>query len=146
MVSFHSNYHCWHGFFTDAYDLFCISLVTKLFGRLYYHRQGASAPGTLPSNVSATVNGRVYGLTLLLMVISSFASGLSFSSDAKFVMATLCFFRFWLGFGIDGDYPLSAIMSKYANKKTRCTFIAAVFAMQGFWILTVGCHCSFCSI
>jgi PHS family inorganic phosphate transporter-like MFS transporter len=44
--------------------------------------------------------------------------------------------RFWLGFGIGGDYPLSAtIMSEYANKKTRGAFIAAVFAMQGFGIL-----------
>uniref|UniRef100_A0A0D3E650 Major facilitator superfamily (MFS) profile domain-containing protein n=1 Tax=Brassica oleracea var. oleracea TaxID=109376 RepID=A0A0D3E650_BRAOL len=24
------------GFFTDAYDLFCVSLVTKLLGRIYY--------------------------------------------------------------------------------------------------------------
>ncbi|TYG37042.1 hypothetical protein ES288_D13G110600v1 [Gossypium darwinii] len=24
------------GFFTDAYDLFSISLITKLFGRIYY--------------------------------------------------------------------------------------------------------------
>ncbi|KAJ3687829.1 hypothetical protein LUZ61_016993 [Rhynchospora tenuis] len=54
-------------------------------------------------------------------------------------MATLCFCRFWLGFGIGGDYPLSAtIMSEYANKKTRGAFIAAVFAMQGFGILTGG--------
>ncbi|KAJ8531493.1 hypothetical protein K7X08_026927 [Anisodus acutangulus] len=54
-------------------------------------------------------------------------------------MATLCFFRFWLGFGIGGDYPLSAtIMSEYANKKTRGAFIAAVFAMQGFGILVGG--------
>ncbi|CBI37110.3 unnamed protein product, partial [Vitis vinifera] len=47
------------GFFTDAYDLFCISLVTKLLGRLYYHVDGASKPGTLPPNVSAAVNGEV---------------------------------------------------------------------------------------
>lgn len=54
-------------------------------------------------------------------------------------MTTLCFFRFWLGFGIGGDYPLSAtIMSEYANKKTRGAFIAAVFAMQGFGILVSG--------
>ncbi|GLJ42665.1 hypothetical protein SUGI_0884420 [Cryptomeria japonica] len=46
--------------------------------------------------------------------------------------------RFWLGFGIGGDYPLSAtIMSEYANKKTRGAFLAAVFAMQGFGILAV---------
>ncbi|KAG6776444.1 hypothetical protein POTOM_019955 [Populus tomentosa] len=150
------------GFFTDAYDLFCISLVTKLLGRIYYHVDGAEKPGSLPPNVAAAVNGvafcgtlsgqlffgwlgdkmgrkKVYGMTLMLMVICSVASGLSFSRDAKAVMSTLCFFRFWLGFGIGGDYPLSAtIMSEYANKKTRGAFIAAVFAMQGFGILAGG--------
>ncbi|XP_007035106.2 PREDICTED: probable inorganic phosphate transporter 1-7 [Theobroma cacao] len=150
------------GFFTDAYDLFCISLVTKLLGRIYYHKEGAANPGDLPSNVKAAVNGvafcgtltgqlffgwlgdkmgrkRVYGMTLILMVICSVASGLSLGHDPKAVMATLCFFRFWLGFGIGGDYPLSAtIMSEYANKKTRGAFIAAVFAMQGFGILAGG--------
>lgn len=150
------------GFFTDAYDLFCISLVTKLLGRIYYHQEGDSKPGALPINVAAAVNGvafcgtlagqlffgwlgdkmgrkRVYGLTLMVMVVSSIASGLSFGKDPTAVMATLCFFRFWLGFGIGGDYPLSAtIMSEYANKKTRGAFIAAVFAMQGFGILAGG--------
>jgi PHS family inorganic phosphate transporter-like MFS transporter len=39
--------------------------------------------------------------------------------------------------GIGGDYPLSAtIMSEYANTKTRGSFIAAVFAMQGVGILS----------
>ncbi|OWM85750.1 inorganic phosphate transporter 1-4-like isoform X2 [Punica granatum] len=150
------------GFFTDAYDLFCISLVTKLLGRLYYTEPGSDTPGALPSNVASAVNGvafcgtltgqiffgwlgdkmgrkRVYGMTLMLMVLCSIASGLSFGKEAKGVMATLCFFRFWLGFGIGGDYPLSAtIMSEYANKKTRGAFIAAVFAMQGFGILAGG--------
>ncbi|QCE07644.1 MFS transporter [Vigna unguiculata] len=149
------------GFFTDSYDLFCISLVTKLLGRIYY-TEGYDKPGSLPANVSAAINGvafcgslagqlffgwlgdkmgrkRVYGMTLMLMVISSIASGLSFGKDPKAVMATLCFFRFWLGFGIGGDYPLSAtIMAEYANKKTRGAFIAAVFAMQGFGILAGG--------
>ncbi|KAG2537813.1 hypothetical protein PVAP13_9NG331900 [Panicum virgatum] len=98
------------GFFTDAYDLFCISLVSKLLGRLYYTVPNSPNPGSLPPNVSAAVNGGV--------------------------VATLCFFRLWLGFGIGGDYPLSAtIMSEYANKRTRGAFIAAVFAMQGFGIL-----------
>jgi len=149
------------GFFTDAYDLFCISTVTKLLGRIYYFEDGKK-PGSLPPNVSAAVNGvalcgtlagqlffgwlgdkmgrkKVYGMTLMLMVICSIASGLSFGHTAKSVMTTLCFFRFWLGFGIGGDYPLSAtIMSEYANKRTRGAFIAAVFAMQGFGILAGG--------
>lgn len=147
------------GFFTDAYDLFCISTVTKLLGRIYYYNPATGKPGILPPNVSAAVNGvalcgtlagqlffgwlgdklgrkKVYGATLMLMVICSIASGLSFGSTAKSVMTTLCFFRFWLGFGIGGDYPLSAtIMSEYANKRTRGAFIAAVFAMQGTGIL-----------
>ncbi|XP_078166630.1 putative inorganic phosphate transporter 1-4 [Carex rostrata] len=150
------------GFFTDAYDLFTISLVTKLLGRIYYYNPESSTPGSLPPNVSAAVNGvafcgtlagqlffgwlgdklgrkRVYGMTLMMMVICCIASGLSFGKSAKGVMATLCFFRFWLGFGVGGDYPLSAtIMSEYANKKTRGAFIAAVFAMQGFGNITGG--------
>ncbi|GMH18860.1 hypothetical protein Nepgr_020701 [Nepenthes gracilis] len=150
------------GFFTDAYDLFSISLVTRLLGRIYYTAPNPTKPGTLPINVSAAVNGvalcgtlagqlffgwlgdkmgrkKVYGITLIMMVISSLASGLSFGHEAKGVLATLCFFRFWLGFGVGGDYPLSAtIMSEYANKKTRGAFIAAVFAMQGIGILASG--------
>ena len=150
------------GFFTDAYDLFSISIVTKLLGRLYYTEPNPTKPGSLPINVAAAVNGvalcgtlagqlffgwlgdkmgrkSVYGITLIMMTFSSIASGLSFGNDPKGVMTTLCFFRFWLGFGIGGDYPLSAtIMSEYANKKTRGSFIAAVFAMQGVGILTGG--------
>ncbi|XP_023921825.2 inorganic phosphate transporter 1-4, partial [Quercus suber] len=150
------------GFFTDSYDLFCISLVTKLLGRLYYQVEGSSKPGSLPPNVASAVNGvafcgtlagqlffgwlgdkmgrkRVYGITLMLMVGCSIASGLSFGHSPEAVVATLCFFRFWLGFGIGGDYPLSAtIMAEYSNKKTRGSFIAAVFAMQGFGILAGG--------
>lgn len=45
------------GFFTDAYDLFCISLVTKLLGRIYYHVDGSPKPGTLPPNAAAAVTG-----------------------------------------------------------------------------------------
>ncbi|XVE81832.1 hypothetical protein DITRI_Ditri15bG0097600 [Diplodiscus trichospermus] len=143
------------GFFTAAYDLFCIAFVTKLLGRIYYRVEGASKPGILPRNVLAAINvvthcgvfcgqiffgclgdmlGRkkTYGITLILMVVFSVASGLSFGNCPKAVMATLCFFRFWLGLGVGGVYPLSAtIMSEYANRRTRGKYIAAVFAMQG---------------
>ncbi|CAN7001491.1 unnamed protein product [Brassica oleracea var. botrytis] len=150
------------GFFTDSYDLFVISLITKLLGRIYYQKPGSSSPGSLPDGISATVSGvafagtflgqiffgclgdklgrkRVYGLTLVIMTVCSICSGLSLGTDPKSVMTTLCFFRFWLGFGIGGDYPLSAtIMSEYANKRTRGAFIASVFAMQGVGILAAG--------
>ncbi|XP_034710648.1 inorganic phosphate transporter 1-11-like [Vitis riparia] len=151
------------GFFTDAYDLFCISTISKLLGRLYYYDHAKPGkPGKLPHNVNNAVVGvalfgtltgqlvfgwmgdklgrkRVYGFTLILMVVCAICSGLSFGYSPKAVIITLCFFRFWLGFGIGGDYPLSAtIMSEYANKKTRGAFIAAVFAMQGMGIIFAG--------
>ncbi|XP_047321088.1 low affinity inorganic phosphate transporter 4-like [Impatiens glandulifera] len=150
------------GFFTDAYDLFCITTISKLLGRLYYYDPSTGKPGKLPVPVNNTVIGvalvgtlcgqlafgwagdklgrkKVYGVTLVLMVICAIGSGLSFGSTASSVITTLCFFRFWLGFGIGGDYPLSAtIMSEYANKKTRGAFIAAVFAMQGMGIIFAG--------
>ncbi|KAF2319309.1 hypothetical protein GH714_014535 [Hevea brasiliensis] len=152
------------GFFTDAYDLFCITTVTKLIGRLYYYDPALPkpGPGKLPDNVNNSITGvalcgtllgqlffgwlgdklgrkKVYGITLVTMVGCALASGFSFGCTAKGVVATLCFFRFWLGFGIGGDYPLSAvIMSEYANQKTRGAFIAAVFAMQGMGILFAG--------
>ncbi|KAL6614812.1 hypothetical protein ACP70R_037082 [Stipagrostis hirtigluma subsp. patula] len=157
------------GFFTDAYDLFCISTVSKLLGRLYFPNQNIdhdhpskSKPGALPVNMNNMVVGvalvgtllgqlvfgyfgdklgrkRVYGITLILMAACAIGSGLSFGYKPNAVIGTLCFFRFWLGFGIGGDYPLSAtIMSEYANKKTRGAFIAAVFAMQGVGIIFAG--------
>ncbi|GAA0183075.1 secondary carrier transporter [Lithospermum erythrorhizon] len=150
------------GFFTDAYDLFCISTVSKLLGRLYYFDPSTGKPGKLPHTVNNFVIGvalvgtlsgqlvfgwlgdklgrkKVYGMTLILMCLCAVCSGLSFGYSSKSVMVTLCFFRFWLGFGIGGDYPLSAtIMSEYANKKTRGQFIAAVFAMQGVGIIFAG--------
>nr|POF20580.1 inorganic phosphate transporter 1-1 [Quercus suber] len=44
------------GFFTDAYDIFCISIITKLLGRIYYPNPISSAsPGILPPKVSDAV-------------------------------------------------------------------------------------------
>ncbi|KAJ4844152.1 putative inorganic phosphate transporter 1-3 [Turnera subulata] len=150
------------GFFTDAYDLFCINAVAKLIGRLYFFDPTLDSPKKLPTNINNAITGvalcgtlagqlffgwlgdklgrkKVYGLTLVTMVGCALASGLSFGSTAHGVVGTLCFFRFWLGFGIGGDYPLSAvIMSEYASQKTRGAFIAAVFAMQGVGILFAG--------
>ncbi|KAI4372873.1 hypothetical protein MLD38_011057 [Melastoma candidum] len=157
------------GFFTDAYDLFCITAVTKLIGRLYYPDPTGKGPGTLPLNINNAITGvalcgtlagqlffgwlrdklgqkKVYGITLVTMVGCAVASGLSFGSTPESVIATLCFFRFWLGFGNGGDYPLSAvIMSEYANQKTRGGFVAAVFAMQGVGILFAGAVAMFVS-
>ncbi|KAG2313435.1 hypothetical protein Bca52824_024992 [Brassica carinata] len=142
------------GLFTDAYDLFCIAPVLKMISKIYYDNQpvgtavlstsyaiallgtalGQLIFGYLGDRVGRT---RVYGLCLLIMVLSSFGCGFSVCTTRRScVIASLGFFRFVLGLGIGGDYPLSAtIMSEFANKRTRGAFIAAVFSMQGLGIL-----------
>ncbi|KAK7815280.1 putative inorganic phosphate transporter 1-3, partial [Quercus suber] len=134
------------GFFTDAYDIFCISAVAKLLGHLYYYDPSTGKPGKLPVNVNNAVSGvalvgtlcgqlvfgylgdklgrkKVYGITLILMVICALCSGLSFGASAKSVIGTLYFFRFWLGFVIGGDYPLSArIMSEGRLSMEDCAY------------------------
>ncbi|KAI3465480.1 hypothetical protein Pfo_022143 [Paulownia fortunei] len=144
------------GLFTDAYDLFCIPPIMKLLGRIYYKdRHSYEIPAAVTSvmvgiPLLGTVIGqlvfghlgdrvgrrRVYGLSLMLMVLSSIWCGFSMCTSRTCVLLTLGFFRFMLGVGIGGDYPLSAtIMSEFANRRTRGAFIAAVFSMQGFGIL-----------
>lgn len=74
-------------------------------------------------------------IPLILMAIRSIASQILFVSEPRGVMTTLCFFLYWLWFGIGVEYPLSAtIMSEYTNKKTQVAFTITVFAMQG-WVL-----------
>ncbi|CAH8294857.1 unnamed protein product [Eruca vesicaria subsp. sativa] len=142
------------GLFTDAYDLFCIAPVLKMIRKIYYdnHPVGTAVLSTsyaialLGTALGQLIFGylgdrvgrtRVYGLCLLLMVLSSFGCGFSVCTTRRScVIASLGFFRFVLGLGIGGDYPLSAtIMSEFANKRTRGAFIAAVFSMQGLGIL-----------
>ncbi|CAK7345981.1 unnamed protein product [Dovyalis caffra] len=146
------------GLFSDSYDLFCIPPILKLLGRVYYednHHDKYEIPPLvlafmLGTALFGTVIGQlvfgrlgdrmgrrhVYGISLMLMVVSSIGSGFSFCRTKTCVLVTLGCFRFFLGLGIGGDYPLSAvIMSEFANKKTRGSFIAAVFSMQGFGIL-----------
>ncbi|GLJ42418.1 hypothetical protein SUGI_0878930 [Cryptomeria japonica] len=142
-------------FFTDAYDLICIMTITKLMGRTYVPRAlpieltsaitRLALCGTLLGQVFFGYMGdklgrkKVYGATLVLMIFLSIASALSFGKSREVVITSLCLFRFLLGFGTGGDYPLSAtIMSEYANKKTRKWFLAAAFVMQGFGILAGG--------
>ncbi|XP_071729143.1 probable inorganic phosphate transporter 1-9 [Rutidosis leptorrhynchoides] len=151
------------GLFTDSYDLFCIPPIMRMIGRIYYpeiHRnKDPKYWFEVPTSIASTmfvvalmgtvigqlVFGRlgdrvgrrqVYGISLMMTVIGSIGCGFTLSRLTSMVFVCFGFFRFLLGIGIGGDYPLSAtIMSEFANKKTRGAFIAGVFSMQGFGIL-----------
>jgi PHS family inorganic phosphate transporter-like MFS transporter len=152
------------GLFTDAYDLFCILPVMGLIGRVYYGNDQSDDDDSIkkyevPPSVTSTMlaiallgtaigqlvfgrlgdrvgRRRMYGIALMIMVLSSIGCGFSICTTKNCVLVSLGLFRFLLGLGIGGDYPLSAtIMSEFANKATRGALIAAVFSMQGFGIL-----------
>ncbi|CAM8982884.1 unnamed protein product [Rhodiola kirilowii] len=97
------------GFFTDAYDLFCISTISKLLGRLYYFDPASDAvnnavigmalAGTLTGQLTFGYLGdklgrkKVYGVTLILMTICAIGSGLSFGSSVMSVMKYCYLFK-----------------------------------------------------
>jgi MFS family permease len=87
----------------------------------------ASAIGALLFGRVADMLGRkrIYGFEVLVLAAGAVASALSPN------VWWLIVFRFILGIGIGGDYPVSStIMSEYAGKKTRGLLITLVFAMQ----------------
>jgi MFS transporter, PHS family, inorganic phosphate transporter len=126
------------GFFTDAYDLFVIGVVMALLKPLWRVGQLeeglvqstaliAAALGALLFGRIADMIGRkrIYGVEVLVLAAGAIAS--AFSPNIWWLIG----FRFILGIGIGGDYPVSAtIMSEYAGKTHRGLLVTLVFAMQ----------------
>jgi PHS family inorganic phosphate transporter-like MFS transporter len=131
------------GFFTDAYDLFIIGVVLKLL-RSQWHiglweMAVVGATALVSAALGSAVFGRIadvfgrkyiYGFEVLVLGAGAIAS--AFSPNIWWLIA----FRFILGLGIGGDYPVSAtIASEFAGKKTRGLMISSVFAMQGVGLI-----------
>jgi MFS family permease len=126
------------GFFTDAYDLFIIGTATTLIAKQWHltsSQTGLVNSITLISAfVGAFIFGRiadvlgrkkVYGLEAALMVGGALASAFAPS------LVWLLVFRFILGIGVGGDYPMSAVlMTEFANRRDRGKLVGLVFAMQ----------------
>jgi PHS family inorganic phosphate transporter-like MFS transporter len=126
------------GFFTDAYDLFVIGIVSTLL-KSEWHLDtsqlavlnavmlgaaflGAMVFGRVADKIGRT---RVYWMSAALMVIAAVGSALAPS------LAVLVAFRFLLGFGVGGDYPVSAVlMSEYADHRNRGRMVGLVFSAQ----------------
>jgi PHS family inorganic phosphate transporter-like MFS transporter len=71
---------------------------------------------------------RVYGTELLVIVVAGCASAMSGSTvSGMSVFTQLFIWRFFLGIGIGGDYPLSATITSESSKtKHRGAMMAAV--------------------
>ncbi|KAN0107567.1 inorganic phosphate transporter [Russula decolorans] len=144
------------GFFTDAYDIFVINLASVMLGYVYGHTPGPGLTHQLSRNqdfgikVAAPVGNligqllfgsladivgrkRMYGIELMIILTSTFAQALSGSGPGVNIIAVLIVWRFILGVGVGGDYPLSAVIaSEFASKGSRGRLMTAVFTAQGW--------------
>lgn len=131
------------GFFTDAYDLFVIGIVSTLLKHEWHLATGqlallnavmlgAAFLGAIVFGRIADLVGRkrVYWLVAAIMVIAAIGSALAPT------LAVLIAFRFLLGFGVGGDYPVSAVlMTEYANRKDRGKLVGLVFSAQALGLI-----------
>lgn len=142
------------GFFTDAYDIFAINLCAYMIG-LVYGANGqltrsqelglkiATPVGNLVGQVAfgwlADKWGRkkIYGIELLIMMVATFGQTMAGRGPGVNVFGVLIFWRFIMGIGIGGDYPLSAVItSEFSATRFRGRMMISVFAMQGFGNIT----------
>ncbi len=131
------------GFFTDAYDLFIIGAALVLIKAEWhpsaYQLGLVGSTSLIAAFLGASVFGRladiygrkkIYGLEATIMALAAVAS--AFSPNVLWLIA----FRFVLGMGIGGDYPVSAVlMSEYANTKDRGKLVGMVFSMQAVGLI-----------
>jgi len=131
------------GFFTDAYDLFIIGIASTLIAKEWHLSScriallnatmlAAACLGALVFGRFADTLGRkrVYWVVAAIMIVAAVGSALSPS------FWVLIGFRFLLGLGVGGDYPVSAVlMSEYANRKDRGKLVGLVFGTQAFGLI-----------
>ncbi|CAE6373390.1 unnamed protein product [Rhizoctonia solani] len=138
------------GFFTDAYDIFAINIAAIMLGFVYGKNGALNANQDLGVKVAtpvgtlvgqllfgwlADVVGRkkMYGVELMIIIVGTFAQALSGSGPAVGIVGAIIVWRFIMGIGIGGDYPLSAVItSEFAATRIRGRMMTAVFGMQGF--------------
>ncbi|KAM5544531.1 hypothetical protein V8D89_001429 [Ganoderma adspersum] len=149
------------GFFTDAYDIFAINIVSVILGYLYGTDHDTPDSGVISSRLLSTgqevgvkiatpagvllgqllfgwlgdVLGRkrIYGMELMIIMVATFGQALCAPSIPINIIGVLIFWRFVMGIGIGGDYPISAVISsEFSSVHIRGRVMTAVFANQGW--------------
>jgi len=73
----------------------------------------------------------------MIIIVATFGQALSGTAHAIHIIGVLVVWRFIMGVGIGGDYPLSAVISsEFASTRIRGRMMTATFAAQGFGNLT----------
>lgn len=69
----------------------------------------------------------------MLIIVATFGQAVSGQAHAVNIIGVLVVWRFIMGVGIGGDYPLSAVISsEFASTHIRGRMMTAVFANQGW--------------
>jgi PHS family inorganic phosphate transporter-like MFS transporter len=131
------------GFFTDAYDLFIIGVVTALLTPIWHLSTSqiailngaslaAAAFGAVIYGILSDKFGRkrMYGTEMIILFFGALIS--AFAKNFTWLLIS----RIIVGFGIGGDYPSSAVVaSESAGKHHRGFLVLLVFAMQAVGLI-----------
>lgn len=105
------------------------ALVGAILGQLIF--------GALADKLGRRV---IFICTISMVIIGAIGSALvQGSPDDGGIYVQLTIFRFLLGFGVGGEYPLSAtVSSESSTTEDRGSAVSNVFAMQGWGNVTAG--------
>lgn len=131
------------GFFTDAYDLFIIGVVSAILSPIWHLTIGkiallnaasllAAAFGAIIFGILSDTFGRkkLYGLEMVIL----FAGAVLSATSQSFIMLFIA--RIIVGLGIGGDYPSSAVVaSEHSTQQRRGLLVLLVFAMQAVGLI-----------
>lgn len=131
------------GFFTDAYDLFIIGIVSSILAPLWHLSTlqlallngaalASAAFGAIFFGYMSDRFGRkrFYGYEVLVLFFGALLSAVATNFVWLFIT------RIIVGFGIGGDYPSSAVVvSENATHKNRGFLVLLVFAMQAVGLI-----------
>jgi MFS transporter, PHS family, inorganic phosphate transporter len=69
----------------------------------------------------------------MIMIVGCLAQAISGSAASINILGVIIFWRFVVGVGVGGDYPLSAIISsEFAATRIRGRMMTATFSAQGW--------------
>ena len=135
------------GFFTDAYDLFSANFITTMIGLAFFSSHTIPTQADTAIKLATTAGAvigqvvfgwladklgrkRMYGIELIIIIVGTFGQSISGAGPGLAFLGPLIFWRVFMGVGVGGDYPLSAVItSEFATVKWRGALMNSVFAM-----------------
>ncbi|KAL1411287.1 hypothetical protein Q8F55_002238 [Vanrija albida] len=132
------------------YDIFSIGIAATMIGYVYGHGGKNSSNQDLGIKVAHSVGTfcgqllfgwladhvgrkRMYGIELMIIIVGTLGQVVSGHGPGVNIYGVIIMWRFIMGLGIGGDYPLSSVItSEFAARRIRGRMMTAVFSAQGW--------------